>query len=139
MRQPPSRRRNLPIWSGRTTVPFVNVAVVAGQGEISSLGCRDLVLNGCVDILNVDATIAGGLTEWRRAATFARMMNVQMGHHEEPQVAIHLLASVPNLNLLPAASRPSPRPSPVYGVRCGAAALSAASARAIEVRACAAA
>ena len=70
--------------------------VVAGQGEISSLGCRDLVLNGCVDILNVDATIAGGLTEWRRAATFAQMMNVQMGHHEEPQVAIHLLASVPN-------------------------------------------
>jgi D-arabinonate dehydratase len=72
------------------------VLVVAGQGEISSLGCRDLVLNGCVDILNVDATIAGGLTEWRRAATFAGMMNVQMGHHEEPQVAIHLLASVPN-------------------------------------------
>ena len=73
-----------------------DIPIVAGQGEISSLGCRDLILNRCVDILNVDATIAGGVTEWRRAATFAQMMNVKMGHHEEPQVALHLLASVPN-------------------------------------------
>jgi len=88
------RERGIPLAVATST--FGGLLVVAGQGEISSLGCRDLVLNGCVDILNVDATIAGGLTEWRRAATFAQMMNVQMGHHEEPQVAIHLLASVPN-------------------------------------------
>ena len=70
--------------------------VVAGQGEISRFGCRDLILSGAVDILNVDATIAGGVTEWRRISGMASMMNVSMAHHEEPQVAVHLLSSVPH-------------------------------------------
>ena len=73
-----------------------HIPICAGQGEISRFGCRDLMLSGAVDILNVDATIAGGITEWRRIAAMAGMMNVSMGHHEEPQVALHLLASVPH-------------------------------------------
>ena len=69
--------------------------IVAGQGEISSLGCRDLVLNGCVDILNVDATIAGGYGMAGELATFDQMMNVRMGHHEEPQ-SRHSSSSLPS-------------------------------------------
>jgi D-arabinonate dehydratase len=72
------------------------IPVTAGQGEISGFGCRDLVLNGCVDNLNVDVTIAGGVTEWKRTANMASLSHVQMAHHEEPQVALHLLAAVPN-------------------------------------------
>ncbi len=71
-----------------------NIPIVAGQGEISRFGCRDLALAGALDILNVDATIAGGITEWRRVAGMASMLNIGMAHHEEPQVALHLLASV---------------------------------------------
>ena len=70
------------------------IPVVAGQGEISRFGCRDLALAGAVDILNVDATIAGGVTEWRRIAGMASMLHIGMAHHEEPQVALHLLASI---------------------------------------------
>ena len=72
------------------------IPVTAGQGEISGFGCRDLVLNRCVDILNVDVTIAGGVTEWKRIAHMAGFSHVRMAHHEEPQVALHLLAAVPN-------------------------------------------
>lgn len=72
------------------------IPIVAGQGEISRFGCRDLIMAGAVDIINVDATIAGGITEWRRIAGMASMTNVLMAHHEEPQVAIHLLSSVPH-------------------------------------------
>jgi D-arabinonate dehydratase len=79
---------------GLAAVRACGVPVVAGQGEISRYGCRDLMLSGAVDILNVDVTVAGGITEWRRIAEMAGMMNVGMGHHEEPQVAIHLLAAV---------------------------------------------
>ncbi|MBI3668058.1 MAG: mandelate racemase/muconate lactonizing enzyme family protein [Acidobacteria bacterium] len=75
---------------------YGGLPVVAGQGEISRFGCRDLLLAGAVDILNFDATIGGGITEWRRVAAMAGMCHVKMGHHEEPQVAIHLLASVPH-------------------------------------------
>ncbi len=70
--------------------------VTAGQGEISRFGCRDLIRAGAVDILNVDATIAGGITEWRRIAGMAACYGISMAHHEEPQVSAHLLASVPH-------------------------------------------
>jgi D-arabinonate dehydratase len=72
------------------------IPVNAGQGEISRFGCRDLINAGAVDILNVDATIAGGITEWRRIAGMASAHNVQMAHHEEPQVSLHLLGSIPH-------------------------------------------
>jgi L-alanine-DL-glutamate epimerase-like enolase superfamily enzyme len=72
------------------------IPVNAGQGEISAFGCRDLIIRNCVDILNVDVTIAGGVTEWRRIAQMARLFHVQMAHHEEPQIGLHLLAAFPN-------------------------------------------
>jgi D-arabinonate dehydratase len=81
---------------GLAAVRACGIPVSAGQGEICRFGCRDLMLAGAVDILNVDVTIAGGITEWRRIAYMAGMMNVSMGHHEEPQIAIHLLAAVPH-------------------------------------------
>ena len=83
--------RGLRLVRQKTAIP-----VVAGQGEISRFGCRDLILNEAVDILNVDVTLSGGITEWRRIAAMAGMFHIGMAHHEEPQVAIHLLASVPH-------------------------------------------
>jgi L-alanine-DL-glutamate epimerase-like enolase superfamily enzyme len=73
-----------------------SIPVNAGQGEVTGWGCRDLIMHGSVDILNVDVTIAGGVTEWRRIAGMAHFFDVQMAHHEEPQVALHLLAAIPN-------------------------------------------
>jgi L-alanine-DL-glutamate epimerase-like enolase superfamily enzyme len=72
------------------------IPVTAGQGEISRYGCRDLITQGKVNYLNVDVTIAGGVTEWRRIAALASHFHVQMAHHEEAQVALHLLASIPH-------------------------------------------
>jgi L-alanine-DL-glutamate epimerase-like enolase superfamily enzyme len=68
----------------------------AGQGEIARYGCRDLVVHGRVNILNVDVTLAGGVSEWLRIAGMASHYHVEMAHHEEAQVALHLLASIPH-------------------------------------------
>ncbi len=70
--------------------------VCAGQSELSAAGCRDLMEAGAIDICNFDASWSGGPTEWRRAAAVAHVYDVRMGHHEEPQVASHLLASIPH-------------------------------------------
>jgi L-alanine-DL-glutamate epimerase-like enolase superfamily enzyme len=72
------------------------VRVCAGQSELSAAGCRDLMATGSIDICNFDASWSGGPTEWRRAAAIAHAHDVRMGHHEEPQVAAHLLASIPH-------------------------------------------
>jgi L-alanine-DL-glutamate epimerase-like enolase superfamily enzyme len=70
--------------------------VCAGQSELSAAGCRDLMVEGAIDICNFDASWSGGPTEWRRVAAMAAGFDVEMGHHEEPQVAAHLLASIPH-------------------------------------------
>jgi L-alanine-DL-glutamate epimerase-like enolase superfamily enzyme len=51
---------------------------------------------GAIDVCNYDASWGGGPTEWRRIAALASAFDVQLGHHEEGQVAAHLLASQPH-------------------------------------------
>jgi len=72
------------------------VPVCAGQSEFSAAGCRDLMETGSIDFCNFDSSWSGGPTEWRRVAAMATTYDVRMAHHEEPQVAAHLLASIPH-------------------------------------------
>lgn len=73
-----------------------SVPVCAGQSEFSAAGCRDLMETGSIDFCNFDSSWSGGPTEWRRVAGMATVYDVKMAHHEEPQVAAHLLASIPH-------------------------------------------
>ena len=57
---------------------------------------RRLLDAGAVDLVNVDASECGGVTEWRRAAALCAPAGVRMAHHEESQIAQHLLAGVPH-------------------------------------------
>lgn len=72
------------------------IPICAGQSELSAAGCRDLFETGSVDFCNFDASWSGGPSEWRRVAGMAAVYDVGMSHHEEPQVAAHLLASIPH-------------------------------------------
>lgn len=72
------------------------IPVCAGQSELSPSGCRDLMEHGSIDVCNFDASWSGGPTVWRRAAAIAGSYDVQMAHHEEPQVSSHLIASQPH-------------------------------------------
>jgi L-alanine-DL-glutamate epimerase-like enolase superfamily enzyme len=72
------------------------IPVCAGQSEHSPEGCRDLMATGAIDVCNFDASWSGGYTSWRRMAAAAHLYSVDLAHHEEPQVAAHLLASQPH-------------------------------------------
>jgi L-alanine-DL-glutamate epimerase-like enolase superfamily enzyme len=48
---------------------------------------------GAIDFCNFDASWSGGPTVWRRMAAVAGTYGVAVGHHEEPQVSSHLVAS----------------------------------------------
>lgn len=99
-------------WRGLRDVRLRgNVNVAAGQSEISRVGMREMFVNGAVDVSNFDASWSGGPTEWRRVAGMAAAFDVQLGHHEEPQVAAHLLASVPHGTFVEAFS---PTRDPIY-------------------------
>jgi L-alanine-DL-glutamate epimerase-like enolase superfamily enzyme len=72
------------------------IPVCAGQSEHSPGGCRDLMALGAIDVCNFDASWSGGATNWLRMAALSQVYGVELAHHEEPQVAAHLLASQPN-------------------------------------------
>ncbi|HJO68540.1 MAG TPA: mandelate racemase/muconate lactonizing enzyme family protein [Rhodospirillales bacterium] len=70
--------------------------ICAGQSEITSHGVRRLLEAGAVDMVNFDASESGGITEWRRSAAMCSVFGVRLGHHEEPQIALHLLSAYAN-------------------------------------------
>lgn len=75
---------------------ITGVPVTAGQSESTRAGLRDLIAAGAIDACNADASWIGGPSEWRRVAAIASAYEVEMAHHEEPQVSAHLLASIPH-------------------------------------------
>lgn len=81
-------RRDMASVRAKTGIP-----ICAGQTETSSAGCRELMELGAIDVCNFDASWSGGPTAWLRTAAIAHSYSVQMGHHEEPQVSAHLIAS----------------------------------------------
>jgi len=74
----------------------ISMPVTAGQSEITSHAIRRLVDAGAVDLVNYDVSEGGGVTDWLRAAGLCRAAGVAMAHHEEAQIASHLLAAVPH-------------------------------------------
>jgi D-galactarolactone cycloisomerase len=87
----PDDRRAMNAVRFKTGVP-----IAAGQMEITRSGMRDLMVDGAIDVSNFDASWGGGPTEWRRVAQMALSFGVEMAHHEEAQIASHLLASIPH-------------------------------------------
>lgn len=73
---------------------MAGVPVAAGQSEMGLAGVRDLMRDAAIDVCNFDASWAGGPSQWRRAAGLADAFGVEMAHHEEPQIAAHLIASI---------------------------------------------
>jgi L-alanine-DL-glutamate epimerase-like enolase superfamily enzyme len=72
------------------------IPITAGQSEITSHAIRRLLDAQAVDLVNYDVSEGGGVTDWRRAAALCAASGVQMAHHEEAQIAQHLLAAIPH-------------------------------------------
>ncbi|MDH4151355.1 MAG: mandelate racemase/muconate lactonizing enzyme family protein [Betaproteobacteria bacterium] len=74
----------------------IAIPVTAGQSEITSHAIRRLIDVQAVDLVNYDASEGGGVTDWLRAAGLCAAAGISMAHHEEAQIASHLLAAVPH-------------------------------------------
>ena len=74
-----------------TTIP-----VNAGQSEITGEAIRRMVEARAVDFINFDASESGGITIWQRVAALAKLADIELTHHEEPQIALHMLAAQPH-------------------------------------------
>jgi len=72
------------------------VTVATGEIEVGRWRFKELLEKGAAEILQTDAAVCGGITEWRRIAATAASYGVTMCPHWFHDLHIQLVASTPN-------------------------------------------
>lgn len=83
-------RRELKLLSQRTQIPLS-----AGESELTSYGCRSLLEEHAIQILQFDVTMFGGFTEGRKMAALCELNHVQVTPHHDCFIHAQLVASTP--------------------------------------------
>ena len=83
----------------------VDTRIAAGEEESTRWGFKDLMDRGKIDVVQVDVTRAGGLTESKRIAYMAHERNLPCVPHLWSSdiiiaASLHLVASIPNALIL---------------------------------------
>ncbi len=74
----------------------LDTPIASGENEYTLWGFRDIIDSGSVDIINADAQVLGGITEWRKVASYALAHHIPIAPHGSQEIHVHLVASVPN-------------------------------------------
>jgi D-arabinonate dehydratase len=77
--------------AGQTTIP-----IATGENEYTRYGFRDLIATQAVPILNADAKVLGGVTEFMKVAALAQAHDLDIAPHGAQEVHIHLVSAVSN-------------------------------------------
>ncbi len=77
--------------SEATTIP-----IATGENEYTRYGFRDLIETRSAAIIQPDALIMGGVTEFMKVAALAQSHDLPIAPHGNQDVHIHLVAAIPN-------------------------------------------
>lgn len=93
---PPENAMAMARISRRSTTP-----IATGERLMAAFGCRELIENNIVDILQTDINHTGGITGLRKVAAMANYSNISMAPHacEGPiggLATLHVDSSMPN-------------------------------------------
>lgn len=72
------------------------VTVATGEIEAGRWRFKDMLDKQAAGILQTDATVCGGVSEWRRVAATAASYGITVSPHAWHDVHVHLAASAPN-------------------------------------------
>lgn len=98
-------RRCLKLLAQKTHIPLS-----CGESEITSYGCRTLLEEQAIQILQFDVTMYGGFTEGRKLAALCELNHVQVAPHHDCFIHSHLVASTPAGLILEAFTDPERDP-----------------------------
>ncbi len=98
-------RRELRLLSQRTQIPLS-----AGESELTSYGCRSLLEEQAIQILQFDVTMFGGFTEGRKMAAMCELNHVQVTPHHDCFIHAQLVASTPAGGFVEAFTNPDRDP-----------------------------
>ena len=73
-----------------------SIPIATGENEYTRYGFRDLIENRCAAILQPDALVMGGITEFMKVAAMAQAHDLPIAPHGNQDVHVHLVAAIPN-------------------------------------------
>lgn len=73
-----------------------SIPVATGENEYTRYGFRDLIDHDGAAILNADAQILGGITEFMQVAALAAAQDLHIAPHGAQEVHIHLVTAIPH-------------------------------------------
>lgn len=73
-----------------------SIPIAAGENEYTRYGFRDLIASGGADILQPDANVMGGITEFRHVASLASAHRLPLAPHGSVNLHVHLVAAFSN-------------------------------------------
>ena len=73
-----------------------SIPIATGENEYTRYGFRDLIENRCAAILQPDALIMGGISEFMKVAAMAQAHDLPIAPHGNQDVHVHLVAAIPN-------------------------------------------
>jgi D-galactarolactone cycloisomerase len=83
-------RRELKLLAQKTRIPLS-----AGESELTSYGCRALLEERAIQILQFDCTMMGGFTEGRKLSALCELNSVQVAPHHDCFIHAHIVAATP--------------------------------------------
>ncbi len=72
------------------------IPIATGENEYTRYGFRDLIASKGADILQADANVLGGVTEFRHIASLASAHGLPMAPHGSALLHVHLVAAISN-------------------------------------------
>lgn len=74
----------------------ISIPVATGEVEYTRYGFRTLLREGAVDIIQADATVVGGITEWLKVAHAAAALDIPVTPHYNWDLHVQLVAAIEN-------------------------------------------
>ena len=80
----------------RKLAEATSIPIATGENEYTRYGFRDLIEHNSAAILNADAQILGGVTEFMKVAALAQAHDLDVAPHGDQNVHVHLVSAISN-------------------------------------------
>lgn len=74
----------------------IDTPIAIGENEYTRWGFKQLIDSHAAQILNADAQVLGGITEWKKVADLAMAAHILIAPHGDQEIHTHLVSAVPN-------------------------------------------
>lgn len=74
----------------------LDTPIAVGENEYTRWGFKQIIDMHAAQVLNADAQILGGITEWKKVADMAMAANIMVAPHGDQEIHVPLVCAVPN-------------------------------------------